>query len=93
MAVKPKRREIWHPVQFNQRAAYAAQALVRGEATEDQQKFFVDWLIRDACQTYEEPFDPESERVTDYVLGRRSVGLGVVKHLSISPAKLEQETR
>jgi len=86
--LKPKRKAIWHPVQLNTDAAYALQAMSRGEATDHQQKFVLDWLITDTCQTYEEPFTPDSVRVTDYVLGRRSVGLGIVKHLTISPAKL-----
>ena len=66
--------------------------MARGEATDLQQKAILDWLIKQACQTYDEPFMPDNARVTDYLLGRRSVGLAIVKHLTISPAKLAGAT-
>ena len=81
------RREVWHQVQFNDQAAYALQAMARGDATEPQQKMVLDWLIREACQTYDEMFTTE-ERVTDYLLGRRSVGRAIVNHLQMNMVKL-----
>lgn len=81
-----------HPglVPLDQKAAYAAQAMARGEATDSQQQYFLDWLINIAAGTYDEPFDPESQNVTDYRLGRRAVGLAVVKHLNVKIGKLKE---
>ena len=90
---QPKRRkpsELWTPVPFSADIAYAIQAMSNGEANDAQQKNLLDWLLTDATQTYEEPFVPDNARVTDYLLGRRSVGLAITKHLNISPAKIEQ---
>ena len=85
------RKQLWHPVELDDRAAYAVQALAKGEATDAQQKFFLDWLIKEACQTYEEVFVPDNQRVTDYVAGRRSVGLALVKHVNVRPDKLSKQ--
>lgn len=86
------RKALWHPVPFNEKAAYGLQAMARGEMTPEQQKATLDWIIKEAAQTYEEPFIHDNARVTDYLLGRRSVGLAIVKHLTISPAKLKEKT-
>lgn len=77
-------------ITYDEQAAYAVQALVRGEANEGQQQYFVDWLVSRASDTYGEPFDPESTRLTDYQLGRRSVGLAVVKHINANIGKLKE---
>ena len=77
-------------IPFSKDAAYAIQALARGEATPEQQKFALKWLTEDACQTYDEPFTPDNARVTDYRLGRRAVGLAIVKHINISLSKLAE---
>jgi len=89
----PKRRspkDLWNPVPFDDTIAYALQALAKGEAEDHQQKSVLDWIITEACQTYEEPFVSDNARVTDYLLGRRSVGLAIVKHLTTSPAKIKE---
>jgi len=89
----PKRRtpnDLWKPVNFDETVAYALQAMAKGEAEDHQQKKVLDWIITEACQTYEEPFDPENARATDYILGRRSVGLAIVKHLTTSPSKIKE---
>ena len=85
------RKALWHPVPFNEKIAYALQAMARREATPDQTADALDWIIKEAAQTYEEPFIHDNARVTDYLLGRRSVGLAIVKHLTISPAKLKEK--
>lgn len=76
---------------FNKDAAYALQAMARGEASDKQQKFVLRWLIEAVCQTYDEPFMPGHADVTQYRLGKRGVGLAMVKHLNLSPAKLAGE--
>lgn len=85
-----KAKEKWHPTTSNQAVARAARALVEGVAGTDDQQLFMKWLIEVACQTYDEPFDPDNQHVTSYVLGRRSVGLAVVKHINMTQAVFER---
>lgn len=77
-------------IPFNKDAAYALQAMGREDAIGAQQKFILKWLVEEVCQTYDESFTPDNPRVTDYRLGRRSVGLAIVKHLNISLSKLAE---
>ncbi len=79
-----KNREKWHPTISDKSVARAAKALVQGEAGPHDQQMFMNWLIETACQTYDEPFDPDNPHITSYVLGRRSVGLAVVKHINLN---------
>lgn len=78
------KREIWHPTVSDKRVARAARALAEGVAGTDDQQLFMNWLINTACHTYDEPFQPDNQNVTNYILGRRSVGLAVVKHINMS---------
>jgi len=61
---------------------YAIQALATGTATEDQQKRAFNCIVRELCGTYDMTFDPESERVTAFNEGRRSIGRALVGILS-----------
>jgi hypothetical protein len=78
-----KKREIWHPPQYAKADIYAVQALENGIANAEQQKRALDWIITTASSTYDEPFRPDQGDVTNYMLGRRSVGLAIVKLLKL----------
>lgn len=54
-------------------------------ASEGEQKRALDWIINSAAATYDEPFRPGEPDVVSYVLGRRSVGLAIVKMLHLKP--------
>lgn len=97
MAVKPK-RALWHPAAYEKPDAVAMQALARyaqaavvplqpGEQlvppSPDQMKRALDWIILAACATYDEPFLPGQEDVRNYMLGRRSVGLAIIKLMKL----------
>lgn len=64
--------------------ASAAQALQRGEATSAQQQQFLNWLVNQACATYDISFQIEGDRETAFAEGRRFVGANVVKLLKLS---------
>jgi len=80
-----ERRRPWHPPGYEAADVHAIQALSRGEADADQQRRALDWIVTQAAQTYDEPFYADNARVTDYVLGRRSVGLAIVKLIRLKP--------
>jgi hypothetical protein len=66
----------------------AVQALSRGEATPEQQKFCLNWLINVAAATYNETFSSDGDRETSFACGRRFVGLNLVKLLHINVSAL-----
>ena len=62
----------------------AVQAVERGEATPEQQKLFLSWLVNTAAATYDISFQIEGDRETAFAEGRRFVGANVVKLLKLS---------
>lgn len=60
----------------------AMQALQRGDATPDQQKRALDWVIMSVCGTYDLTYrtDPRADA---FVSGRRFVGLQIIKALKV----------
>lgn len=71
--------------------AAALQALQRGTADADQQKRALDWIIRNGAATYQETFQPDGERHSSFMQGRRAVGLKIVELLSVSTRDLLQK--
>lgn len=59
--------------------AASIQALQRGEATPEQQRGALTWIINQAAATYNVTFDPDSDRATAFAEGKRFVGLQLVK--------------
>lgn len=77
-----KAPQPWMPVEYDIADAAAIQAIVRGDATADQQKRAIDWIINRACGTYDQTFFPggaEGARNTDFAEGRRFAGNSIVK--------------
>ena len=84
----PDNRRNWHPPTYEKADIRALQALARGDAGEVEQKRALDWLINIAAATYDEPFRPGQQDAVNYMLGRRSVGLAIVKLLKLKPELL-----
>jgi len=87
---KPKPQAVsgspWLPVAYELADVTAIQALHRGEASADQQRRAMDWIVKQACATYDFPFRPgPSDRETNIALGRQFVGQQIVKMLYINP--------
>ena len=81
----------WKPIPVDKFAAGCLQALERGDATDDQQREALKWIIFVACRTYEASYFPggeEGRRDTDHHEGRRWVGLQIIKHLKVALSKL-----
>ena len=85
------KREIWHPPQYDKDDIRAIQALAQGKAGEGDQRRALDWIINTAAGTYDEPFRPAQSDVVHYMLGRRSVGLAVVKLTKLKPEVFDNE--
>jgi hypothetical protein len=78
------------PAPYDLPEATAFQAIQRGEATPDQQRRALDWLIKSAAGVYEFQYYP-SDRDTAFALGRAFVGQQVVKLLTLNLMSLRRE--
>ena len=78
------------PAPYELAEATAFQALQRGDATPDQERRAIDWLIKAAAGTYEFQYYP-SDRDTAFALGRAFVGQQVVKLLTLNLMSLRRE--
>lgn len=70
--------------------AAAFQALVRGECPAHLQQKAINFLIYDACKTYEPAFRPgaaDAERETTFALGKQFVGQLIVGLLKVKVNK------
>jgi len=78
------------PAAYELADASALQALQRGEATPDQQRRALDWLITAGAGAYEFHYYP-SDRDTAFALGRAFVGQQIVKLLKLNLMSLRRE--
>lgn len=86
--MKP-RDAAWKPVDYGSRDVEAVKALANGEATPEQQKLVLDWIVNMAAGTYELSFRSDQDggdRETAFAEGRRFVGMQVVKLVNMAPA-------
>ena len=81
---------LWAPADWDEDDARALKALQAGNASDVQQRRALGWIINRACLTYDEPFHPDNPRVTDFILGRRNVGLQIVKLLNVKLGTLQK---
>jgi hypothetical protein len=74
---KPRVVGPWEPVKWENSDAAAVQALYRGDATADQQRRALTWILETAAATYDMSFRPgglDGARASDFAEGRRFVG-------------------
>lgn len=81
----------WLPADWDIADASAIQALQRGDASAEQQRRALGWIINTAAGTYDLSYRPggqDGERDTAFALGRVFVGQQIVKLMKISLTKL-----
>lgn len=84
MAKRPLTHEPWAPAEHDVPLVAALKALGRGEASPDQQKRALDWIVNEAAGTYDMTFHPEDDRATAFAEGKRHVGRQIVGFMNIS---------
>lgn len=65
-------------------------AMMTGNATEHQQKMVLDWIINQACGTYDQSWRHDNDggvRASDFASGRRCVGLAIVREINLIDKK------
>ena len=86
MASKPQpKRERWAPALYERADIIAIQALATGTASEGQQKRALDWIVFHAAGTYDDQFVSGRDDERCFLLGRRNVGLQIVKLMKLKP--------
>lgn len=77
----------WQSARHSKIEVCALQALSKGEATPDQQKQALDWIINEACRTYDLAYrtDPHDHA---FCTGRVFAGQQIVGALTLAPAVL-----
>jgi hypothetical protein len=102
MAKRPTKRELWHPVDsYDEQDIRSIQTLARyamgaeiewpvGQEppvpTPMDVKRALDCIVYKLAQTYEEQFTQGQPDAVAYLLGRRSVGLAIVKLMRLKVA-------
>ena len=86
-------RAPWLPTEYDVADASAIQALVRGDATPDQQKRAIQWIVNDCSGYYDLSFRPGEggDRETAFAEGKRSVGAQIVKLTKLALSRLKGE--
>lgn len=80
----------WKPAPWEPADVAAIQALARGDATADQQRRALDYIINNIAGTYDLSYRPDSDRDTAFAEGKRFVGLQIVTRLKTNLAALRQ---
>lgn len=91
MKSKTRQREHWHPPDYSKEDVRAIHALAEGTAGESDQRRALNWIINVAAATYDEPFRPGMPDAVNYMLGRRSVGLAIVKLMKLKPERIFED--
>lgn len=81
----------WLPPEWEVADAVALQALQRGDADSHAQKRALDWIVKQACRTYDLPYFADSERDSTFATGKQFVGQQIVKLLHINTMKMKKE--
>ena len=76
----------WEPAD-----AKALQQMAIGEATPEQQKRALKWIVEQAAATYDQPFRPGDNGETQFACGRMFVGQQIVKLVKVDLLALQRK--
>lgn len=91
---EPKSRKPappWATAKYEIADVAAIQALNRGEASPDQQRRALEWIVERAAQVGDDAFVPGHAETTQYLIGRQSVGKQVIKLLKLNLSLLRSQ--
>lgn len=81
---------VFAPPEYDLPDASALQALAKGEADKGQQQRALNWLVNQACGTYDLEYRTD-QRDHAFASGRRFVGLQIVKLLKLNVSALSKK--
>ena len=85
----PDIHQPWLPAHYDKETAEAIKAMAAGVANDGQQKVALDWIIKEACGTYDVDWFPDSDRNSSFAAGKRWVGQQLVKLVNLPSSALE----
>jgi hypothetical protein len=80
--------KAWMPPDWDKADAGALKALSRGDASPEQQKRGLDYIIKVLAGTFDMSYRPDSDRDTAFAEGKRWVGLQAIKLININLEKI-----
>lgn len=83
----------WRPVEYKIPQVAAIIALENGEATADQQRLALAWIVKQACGVHDLAYRPgeDGRRDTDFMLGRQFVGQQILKMSALRDALIKED--
>lgn len=81
----------WADCPYTEQECAALKSLAAGKANEGQQRRALNWIINQAAKTYDQQFIPASDRETTFLLGRRFVGLQIVKLINLDISVFQKD--
>lgn len=78
------------PKNTTKRDAVAVQALARGNATDDQQRHALQWMVDSLCGTYTPSYVSEKPYDTAFAEGKRNVGLQIVQLVNLDLSRIKE---
>lgn len=67
----------WCRCEVSYQEAMAIKAMAANNASPDQQKLFMEWIVSRAANVLSIAFDPDNDRASAFESGRRYVGLKI----------------
>lgn len=83
----------WLPVPYEIPDVSAIQAVARGDASPEQQRRAIVFIIESAAGAYLETFHPDDARWSDFAQGRRFVGTQLIKLCRLNVTELLNQDR
>lgn len=80
----------WMPIKWDNAHARAIQMLEQGQATPEQQKMILEYILLEICKINDMAYFPES-RDTDFSLGKQFVGQQILKLLKVNLAAFKDK--
>lgn len=76
------------PAKYTNADVAAIKAVAAGNASPDQQRRALKWVVHDVARTYDETFVPGQPDSSDHLSGRRNVGLQIMKLVNVDAKHL-----
>lgn len=77
--IKPRDYKPWHPAEYENRDVAALQAMACGNATPEQQKAALLYIVNNICGDKDLPFFPGDHQACDFAAGKLFVGKQIQK--------------
>lgn len=87
---KPRDFKPWYPAQYSDKDVAALQAVASGNATPEQQKAALLYIVNTICGDNDLPFFPGDHQACDFAAGKLFVGKQIKKLCTLDLYALRQ---